>query len=158
MLSKVISWYGSQELKFRIVARPSTKKLDFLRILVFCLLQALLRWRAYLLHTCLPLRVSPKPSKDYFPSSKGLRLHNCLFCLCWLLLSNSTELPAADRREGWAGLAQDATTSWAVERGPGFSSQHRQMDSQAVGTLAPRHPPPSSVISGNQAHKGYTDK
>lgn len=55
-----MSWYG----KGQSLGGPLGPKLKELLVLPkmsdTLSLQALLRWRAYLLHTCLPLRVSPK--------------------------------------------------------------------------------------------------
>lgn len=65
-------------------------------------------------------------SQLFFPLQPGTAFAGLSFFAC-AGFHFPTELPAADRREVWAGLAQDATKSWAVESGPGFNFQHCQV-------------------------------
>lgn len=91
--------------------------------------QALLRWRAYLLHTtCLPLRVSPRAWPHLPPSSSylGKGLHLRSFLALWALTLHQQSAPGSQQEwsPGRSGCAPGCPKDWAsMKAGFGAWSQ-----------------------------------
>lgn len=123
MLIDVTSWYGRGQ-RLGGPLGPGQKGLLVLPGVSDPLSpQALLRWRAYLLHTCLPLRVSPRAWLPLFLPSSSFLDESCICSIFCLVLVGSA-LPTAlgsqqqarlESRQVWLS-APGCTKDWAPRR------------------------------------------